>query len=106
MAVRPQADDGGKWHQAPTVDQKDGINGETRFAQPHRALNGCKCVTATRTQVITLFKIESKDPFPPDGAEQRWAANPRRMNQKRIRPRAAKAFSREMARNVAPDGSR
>src|SRR5258708_1065756 len=28
-------DDRGKWHQAPTVDQEDGGDGETRFTEPH-----------------------------------------------------------------------
>src|ERR1700694_638995 len=96
-----EQDDGGKWHQAPTMDQEDGSDGETRFAQPHRGAE----------RLVNVYGHEDpgdhavdriKDPFPPDGAE-RDGRNPRQKNQKTDQAAAAEGLFQGDGENVGAD---
>src|SRR5713101_995804 len=91
----------GKWHQAPTVDQKDGSDGETRLAEPHRGAERLVDVYGHKDPGDhAVDRIE--DPFPPDGAE-RDGSNPRQKNQKTDDAAATKGLFQEYGENVGAD---
>src|SRR5208283_3528472 len=93
-----EEDDGGEGHQAPTVHQKHGSDGQSGFAEPHGSVEGL--IKVQRHKNPANHAVDGiEDPFPADGAEGD-GGDPRQKNQKADQAAAAKGVFQRNGQNV------